>query len=67
MQCPECGGRGRVSSTFNHGQIILRYRKCPICDHRWKAWEEIDPAKVRAKKPKAQVDMFSDEKQKKPT
>lgn len=50
MQCPRCGSRGLVNGTINHGSVILRYRRCPICDHRWKAWEEIDKTPVRAKK-----------------
>lgn len=51
MQCPECGGRGRVTGTINHGTVVQRYRRCPICDHRWKAWEENDPTPVRKKRP----------------
>lgn len=61
MQCPKCGGRGRVTSTFNHGTIMQRYRRCPLCDHRWKSWEENDPNAVRAKKSKpkqAATDLF---------
>lgn len=50
MQCPKCGGRGRVNGTLNFGSTVQRYRRCPICDHRWKTWEEKDPAAVRAKK-----------------
>ncbi len=54
MQCPECGSaRTRVTSTFNHGAVMQRYRRCTMCDHRWRAWEEADPAPVRAKKSKA--------------
>jgi len=62
MQCPKCGGRGRVTSTFDHGSTVQRYRRCPICDHRWKTWEEKDPAKVRPKKSskKQQSDLFSE-------
>lgn len=50
MQCPKCGGRGLVTSTFTFGTTVQRYRRCPLCDHRWKAWEEIDPNRVRPKK-----------------
>ncbi len=61
MQCPKCGGRGRVNGTLNFGSAVQRYRRCPICDHRWKTWEEKDPTAVRAKKGKAQKepDLFS--------
>ncbi|MFV0409452.1 MAG: hypothetical protein ACK5LJ_07060 [Paracoccus sp. (in: a-proteobacteria)] len=60
MECPECGGRGRVKGTINHGTVVLRYRHCPICNHRWKAWEEIDPTPIRKKRPKQlkQSDLF---------
>ena len=54
MQCPKCGGRGRVNGTLNFGSTVQRYR--PICDHRWKTWEEKDPAQVRAKKNKKRVE-----------
>ncbi len=65
MQCPECGGRGLVTSTFDHGSTVLRYRRCPLCDHRWKTWEEKDPAKVRAKKrSRTQDDLFSENTEK---
>ena len=62
MQCPKCGSaRTRVTSTFNHGSVMQRYRLCKTCGHRWKAWEEADPAPVRAKRPStAQApDLFS--------
>lgn len=61
MQCPKCGGRGRVNGTINYGTTTQRYRRCPICDHRWKTWEENDPAPVRAKrsKKKDQGDLFA--------
>ncbi len=62
MQCPNCGGRGRVTGTQNFGSTVQRYRRCPICDHRWKTWEEKDPAKVRAKKSSKRVqdDLFAE-------
>lgn len=68
MQCPRCGGRGLVNGTINHGSVILRYRRCPICDHRWKAWEEIDKTPVRAKKSSAAkgLDLFATEPRKVP-
>lgn len=51
MQCPECGsGATRVTSTFNHGSVMQRYRLCKMCGHKWKSWEEADKAPVRAKK-----------------
>lgn len=61
MQCPECGGKGRVTSTFNHGLTLLRYRQCRLCNHKWKAWEEIDPNAVRKYPPRKPVinDMFA--------
>lgn len=55
MQCPKCGGRGRVTGTLNFGTTIQRYRRCPICDHRWKTWEEKDPAEVRSKKSRTPI------------
>lgn len=61
MQCPECGGKGRVTSTFDHGSTLLRYRRCRICNHGWKAWEEIDPAAVKEYQPRQTVtnDLFA--------
>lgn len=54
MQCPECGSpKTRVTSTFNHGAVMQRYRRCKLCGHRWKAWEEADKTPVRAKKSNA--------------
>ena len=53
MQCPKCGGRGRVTCTLKHETAVQRYRRCKMCDHRWKTWEEKDPAKVRARKSSA--------------
>lgn len=67
MQCPKCGGRGRVNGTINFGNTVQRYRRCPLCDHRWKTWEEKDPAKVRAKKHSAKPkdgDLFEQIKEK---
>lgn len=61
MQCPECGGRGRVNGTQDFGVIVQRYHRCPLCNHRWRSWEEKDERKVRAKAGKkiAQDDMFA--------
>ena len=61
MQCPSCGSpQTRVTSTFNHGTVMQRYRLCKICGHRWKAWEESDPTPVRVKRPSGSVasDLF---------
>lgn len=61
MQCPKCGGRGRVNGTNDYGTTVQRYRRCPICDHRWRTWEEKDDHAVRAKARKApsQDDLFA--------
>ena len=61
MQCPECGGRGRVKGTLDFGATVQRYRRCPLCDHRWRTWEEKDQHQVRDKRPKAiaQDDLFA--------
>ncbi len=61
MQCPECGSLGRVSSTFDHGVTVLRYRRCPMCDHRWRTWEEKDPHPVKRRQPKVlpKADLFT--------
>lgn len=61
MQCPNCGGRGRVSATDDFGVTIRRYRRCPLCNHRWRTWEEKDALPVRAKAGKkiAQDDLFA--------
>ncbi len=62
MQCPNCGGRGRVNGTNDYGTTVQRYRRCPICDHRWRTWEEKDDHQVRAKAGKkiAQNDLFAE-------
>lgn len=62
MQCPDCGSvQTRVTSTFNHGVVMQRYRLCKLCGHRWKSWEEADKAPVRAKKSAATAtpDLFA--------
>lgn len=60
MQCPECGSRGLVNGTIDHGVTVLRYRRCPMCDHRWRTWEEKDTHQVRARRAKpAQADLFA--------
>ncbi len=65
MECPKCGGRGRVTGTLNFGSAVQRYRRCPLCDHRWKTWEEKDPAAVRAKKSvRTEPDLFSEKQEK---
>lgn len=69
MQCPSCGSpKTRVTSTFNHGSVMQRYRRCTMCDHRWKAWEEADKTPVRAKKSGAAKgpDLFATQPRKAP-
>lgn len=60
MQCPKCGGKGLVTSTFDHVTTVQRYRRCRICNHKWKAWEEIDPHAVKNYRPRkeAKPDLF---------
>lgn len=60
MQCPCCGSADtRVTSTFRHGAAVtLRYRRCRMCGHKWKSWEELDPTPVRPKR-SAASDLFS--------
>lgn len=66
MQCPECqSGSSRVYKTIDYGAQVQRYRRCMMCGHRWKSWEESDKAKVKTYKSRAESsDLFSQEETK---
>jgi transcriptional regulator NrdR family protein len=51
-----------VTGTQDFGTTVQRYRRCPICDHRWRTWEEKDAHVVRAKRGKSvqEGDLFAE-------
>lgn len=51
MNCPKCDSRAHVTSTFNQGVVVLRYRRCTVCAHRWKTYEDRDDAPIRKRRP----------------
>lgn len=47
--CPKC--RHRKTAVYRSTRIngaLMRYRRCPACQHRFKVWvnEEIDPRPI---------------------
>ena len=53
MRCPRCEERAYVDGTIDQGPVVLRYRYCPSCGHRWKTYEDREDAPVRKRRPSA--------------
>jgi len=66
MKCLNCGAETRVYETRKKGYFkVLRKRKCPVCNFRFKTIEKIAPLKILVKKKDGRVELFSEQKLKK--
>ena len=41
MNCPECGGKTKVTESWVYGKTVLRRRTCTACDSKFETRERI--------------------------
>lgn len=50
MKCPQCSGKSRVYRSETVGDTVERYRRCVMCDYRWKNYEVFAGVSVKTRK-----------------